>query len=119
MKFTVERLTLVKLLRQVGRKLVPKDLNPLVRIYACAARVFVETSEMTAGVEALVFADGSCRVHRANLLDYLAMYPSKKNLVSDYAPSATPPALFNVSPVTDAWLARSGTRRQSPPENLR
>ena len=129
MKITIERLTLVKLLRQLSGRPVPKGLDPIVRLYASAARALVETTEVTAGVEALVFADGSCRVHRMNHINLLLMYPGKKNLTfegdarglrfggtvmdaSDYSPSATPPAQFQVSPVTDAWVAGSG--RQPP-----
>jgi hypothetical protein len=48
------------MLKLVGRKMpYAKRSEPLVRLSACAARVFVGANETVAGVEALVFEDGA------------------------------------------------------------
>jgi hypothetical protein len=62
MHFIVDRKRLVKMLETVRRKQpgVKKKKDKDVRIYACAARVFVEANGVTAGEEALVLRDGSC-----------------------------------------------------------
>ncbi len=131
MKYTVERMTLVKMLRLLGGSSRRKGVDPLVRMYACAARVFVETSEITAGVEAIVLAEGSCRVHRGQLIGLLRLYPGRKNFtfeadkhglrfgttvmdVVDYSPGATPPAKFRVFPVTDDWLVQPKGQAPAP-----
>lgn len=53
MHFTVERKRLVKMLETIRRKLPgQKKKDETVRLYACAARVFVESNGVTAGEEA-------------------------------------------------------------------
>jgi hypothetical protein len=50
MHFTIDRKRLVKMLESVRRKLPgAKKKDKDVRIYACAARVFVEANGVTAG----------------------------------------------------------------------
>ena len=57
----VERAALVKMLQCVGTKApAQKRRDKQIRLFACAARVFVEANETVAGTEALVFADGTC-----------------------------------------------------------
>ena len=61
MHFTVERKRLVKMLEAARRKWPgQKKKDKQVRLYACAARVFIEANSVTAGEEALVFRDGGC-----------------------------------------------------------
>jgi hypothetical protein len=130
MKFTIERLALVKMLRHLAGS--RKRPARVVRLYACAARVIAETDEVIAGMEALVPQDGSCRVDRVKLLRLLQMYPGKINLsfeadvrglrfgttllpVSSYASAAMPPARFRVFPVTDTWVTGADTPQSSRP----
>lgn len=119
MKFTVERATLVKMLELVGRKApTQKRRDKQVRLSACAARVFVEANQSTAGIEALVFADGRCVLAHDTFLKLLKSYAPKPNVTMDaderairffsttlpatsYSAAVTPPGTFKVFPVTD------------------
>ncbi len=123
MHFTVDRKRLVKMLEAVRRKLPgvkKKDKN--VRIYACAARVFVEANGVTAGEEALVFRDGGCHQPLEQFLMLLKSYSPKENVtieadervlrlftstvnVSDYTADVKPPAHFVVGQVADTWVS--------------
>ena len=123
MHFTVDRKRLVKMLETVRRKLPgvkKKDKN--VRIYACAARVFVEANGVTAGEEALVFRDGGCHQPLEQFLSLLKSYSPKDNVtieaderalklftstvnVSGYTADVKPPAHFVVGRVADTWVA--------------
>jgi hypothetical protein len=59
MQFSVELKRLIKMIESVRRKLPgAKKKDKDVRIYACAARVFVEANGVTVGEEALVLRDG-------------------------------------------------------------
>src|ERR1035437_2592340 len=81
MHFTVDRNRLVKMLESVRRKLPgakKKDKN--VRIYACAARVFVEANGVIAGEEALVFRDGGCTQPMERFLMLLKSYAPKEDM---------------------------------------
>jgi hypothetical protein len=61
MHFTIDRRRFIKMLESVWRKLPnQKGKQREVRIYSCAARVFVEANGVTAGEEALVLEEGSC-----------------------------------------------------------
>ena len=129
MKFTVEQKALLKMLKLVGKKMpYAKRSDPVVRLSACAARVFVEANESVAGVEALVFEDGTCTVPREHFTDLIKSYRHKRNLtieanervievassqrsVLSYSAKVKPPARLQVFPVTDTWVAAS----QSPP----
>jgi hypothetical protein len=124
MHFTIERKRLVKMLESV-RKKAPgqKKKAKEVRIFACAARVFVEANGVTAGEEALVFRDGGCLQPLDQFLALVKSYTNKENVtieaddrslrmftstvgVSDYRPDVKPPADFIVGSVTDTWVAR-------------
>jgi len=123
MKFTIEQKALSKILRLVGRKMPEaKKSDVVVRLSACAARVFVESNQTVAGVEALVFEDGSCTLPRKEFMDLISSYRDRQNLtieanarfievassrreVLSYAAKLTPPAQFQVFPVTDTWVA--------------
>lgn len=60
MHFTIQRSQLVKMLESVRRPLPGvKEPDKGVRIYACGARVFIESNGKTAGEEALVFRDAA------------------------------------------------------------
>ncbi len=119
MHFTIEHKRLVKMLESVRRKLPgqkKKDKN--VRLYACAARVFVEANGVTGGEEALVLRDGGCRQPLEQLLALVKSYADKANVtieaderalrmfsttlaVSDFTRDVKPPADFVVGEVTD------------------
>jgi hypothetical protein len=123
MHFTIDRKRLVKMLETVRRKLPgakKKDKN--VRIYACAARVFVEANSLTAGEEALVLRDGGCLQPMEQFLALLKSYAPKENVTieaderslklfnstlnnSGYTSDVKPPAKFLVGQITDTWVA--------------
>src|ERR1017187_4862126 len=123
MHFTIDRKRLVKMLEIVRRKLPgAKKKNKDVRIYACAARVFVEANGMTAGEESLVFQDGGVILPLERFLMLLKSYSTKENVtieaneralkmftttvgVSGYTPDVKPPATFFVGKITDVWVA--------------
>jgi hypothetical protein len=128
MKFTVERIALVKMLEVIGRKAPAKKWRDKeVRLSACAARVFVEANESVAGIEALVFEDGTCFLEHKAFLKLLKTYFPKKNItveanerniqlggstrpVSGYSRTVTPPGKFQVFNVTDEWLSESRSK---------
>lgn len=119
MKFTLELPVLVKMVQQVGKKMPgQKRADPTLRLYACAARVFVESNQTVAGMEALVLEEGGCTVPREVFLELLKSYAPKPHLTIEadertvrfgsttlnsvgYSPTATPPAKFQVFPVPD------------------
>ncbi len=123
MKFTVERLALVKMLQLTARKSpMRKRRDKQVRLSACAARVFVEANESTGGLEALVLTEGTCLLPHDVFLKLLKTYASKPNITVEadertirfgstilpteaYSPTVTPPGKFRVFPVTDTWVA--------------
>jgi hypothetical protein len=81
MKFTVDRKALVKMLQCVGKKHPTQTRrDKQVRLSACAARVFVETNQTTAGTEALVFEDGTCFLQQDIFLKVLKTYKTKPNV---------------------------------------
>jgi hypothetical protein len=119
MKFTIELRPFIKMIETVG-KLMPgqKRSDPNLRLYACAARVFVEANSSVAGSEALVLEDGGCTLPRTKFLVVLKTYLGRKNLtisvdhgglrignftllVTDYSAHVKPPGDFQVFPVTD------------------
>jgi hypothetical protein len=119
MHFTVDYKRLVKMIEIVRRKLPgakKKDVG--IRIYACAARVFVEANGVIAGEEALVFRDGGCNQNLEGFFNVLKSYGPKKNVTIEatdknlklfnstfevwcYWPNPKPPAKFIVGRVTD------------------
>jgi hypothetical protein len=119
MKFTVEYRVLMKMLELVGKRMPgQKRADANVKLSACAARVFVEANGTTAGVEALVLEDGECVLPRIKFVQVLKTYRGRKNLtmeadveglrigsftlrVEGFRPHASPPARFQVFPVTD------------------
>jgi hypothetical protein len=110
MKFTLELPALVKMVQQVGKKMPgQKRADPALRLYACAARVFVESNQTVAGMEALVLEEGGCTVPREVFLKLLKSYAPKPHLTIEadertvhfgsttlnsagYSPSVQPPA---------------------------
>jgi len=127
MHFTIDRKRLIKMLESVRRKLPgAKKKDKDVRIYACAARVFVEANSLTAGEEALVLRDGGCLQPMEQFLALLKSYSTKENVtieaderslklftstvgVTGYTPDVKPPAQFLVGPVTDTWVTGQKT----------
>lgn len=100
-----------------GRKVKDKE----VRLYACAARVFVEANGMTVGEEAMVLKDGSCFQPLEPFLALIKSYKDKPNItieadtkslrlfssvrdVLGYTRYAAPPADFVVGKVSDTWV---------------
>jgi len=119
MKFTLELPALVKMVQQVGKKMPgQKRADPALRLYACAARVFVECNQTGAGMEALVLEEGGCTLPRELFVKLLKSYTPKPHITIEadertvhfgsttlnsaaYSLTATPPAQFQVFPVTD------------------
>ena len=124
MHFTIDRKRLVKMIEMVRRARPGTRRSPsarAMRIYACAARVFVEANGMTAGEETMVLRDGGCNQPIKQFLELLKSYSTKENVtieadertlkmfsstlnVSDYARDVKPPAHFIVGRVTDTWV---------------
>lgn len=117
MHFTVDYKRLVKMLELAKRKWPGQMKDKKVRMYACAARVFIEAESMTSGEEALVFRDGGCRLPLASFLKVLKTYSYKENVtieadekvlkmfstnfpVLDFTPHVNPPASFVVGRVS-------------------
>ena len=114
MKFTVDRPGLAQMVKQVGKKSPPQTRSdPKLRLFACAARVFVESNGVVAGTEGLVFEDGQCVVSRKLFGQILGTYKGKKHLtieadarglrierftmgVQAYSAQVVPPAHFQV-----------------------
>lgn len=119
MKFTVERAALVKMLELVGKKMPgQKRRDKTVRLSACAARVFVEGNDSTAGVEAMVLEDGTCVLPHDLFAKLLKSYTPRANLIfeatetairfgstslpiSGYSRAVTPPGKFQMMAVTN------------------
>jgi hypothetical protein len=124
MKFIVERIALVGMIQLLsGKSAGQKRSDRMMRLSACAGRVFVESNQVVAGVEALVLQEGSCRLPRVKFLKIIETFAPKENLTIEvaanrlhianfsmgaiaYTPEAIAPADFKIFPVTDAWLAR-------------
>ena len=122
MHFTIERKRLIKMIESVHRAGTGvKPRATAVRLYACAARVFVEANGVTAGEETLVLRDGGCRQSIKEFLALLKSYSTKENVtieadervmkmlgstrpVSGFTKDVTPPADFVVGRVTDTWV---------------
>jgi hypothetical protein len=125
MKFTIERTALERMVEQVKIEGSGSGMRQrIMRLSACAARVFEEANGVVAGTEALVLEDGSCNVPRMKFLKVLRTFHPKAivTLEADgsglrienfgmeatcFSPVAVPPAEFHVFPVTDAWVAPS------------
>jgi len=119
MKFTLELPALIRMVQQVGKKMPgQKRADVSLRLYACAARVFVESNKTVAGMEALVLEEGGCTLSREAFLKLLKSYAPEPHITIEadertvrfgsttlnyaaYSPTATPPAQFQVFPVTD------------------
>jgi hypothetical protein len=135
MKFTVERIALQRMVEQLKIERGVKGTSQrMMRLSACAARVFVEANGVTAGVEALVLADGACNVPRMKFLKVLRTFAPKQNItlaadadglriegfvmkVTCFSRVVAAPGEFQVFPVTDAWLAPPETTKPPPPES--
>lgn len=123
MHFTTERKRLVKMLEIIRRKWPGQRIKERdVRLYACAARVFVSANEIVAGEESLVLADGGCVLRLDQFLAILKSYADKPNVtiqadencltlfrttmpIRRYTTEVAPPADFYVGRVTDVWVA--------------
>jgi len=131
MRFTIERLALVKMIEQLkGERLrdeqgkMKRDEGEL-RLIACGAMVFVEANGVTAGGEALVMEEGSCFLPRVRFLAALKSFAPKRNLhcgadgdwlrverfevrMRGYSPHAVAPEGFTPFPVTPNGLPMRG-----------
>ena len=123
MHFTIEHKRLLQMLTQMREKRPGKKRKSrTVRLYACAARVFVETNGITAGEESLVLADGGCTLFMKQFIAILKTCADKPNVtiqadekslrlftttlpVSGYTSEVKPPANFIVGRVTDTWVS--------------
>ena len=120
MKFIVERIALQRMIEQLKfERGVAGAQQRMLRLSACAARVFVEANHVTAGIEALVLEDGACNVPRMKFLKVLRTFTHKPNITlaadasglriegfvmkaTHFSPVAIAPREFQVFPVTDA-----------------
>jgi hypothetical protein len=127
MKFTVERVALERMVEQLKTERgVKGPRQRMMRLSACAARVFVEANGVAAGIEALVLEEGACNVPRMKFLKVLRTFHPKQNLtlsadasglriegflmkVTCFSSTTAAPGEFQIFPVTDAWLAQSET----------
>jgi hypothetical protein len=125
MKFTTDRITLIKMLEQVGPAVGQRTTaSSLVRVMACEARVFVIANGITAAIEALVLRDGSCMLDRRRFLAVLKTYASKQQMTFDLEDrvlrfgsteigvpvsnrTAKAPEKFRTFPFDDSWIAAS------------
>ena len=132
MKSTVERLALHRMVEQLKiERGVKGPRQRMMRLSACAARVFVEANGVAAGIEALVLEDGACNVPRMKFLKVLRTFAPKQNLTLSanenglriegfvmkatcFSPTAAAPGEFQIFPVTDAWLAKAKTPKPAP-----
>lgn len=132
MKFTVERVTLERMVAQLKVERGMKGPRQrMLRLSACAARVFVEANGVTAGIEALVLEDGACNVPRMKFLKVLRTFAPKPNITLSadenglriegfvmkatcFSPTAAAPGEFQVFPVTDGWLAKPEAKPAMP-----
>jgi DNA polymerase III sliding clamp (beta) subunit (PCNA family) len=125
MHFIIERKRLIKMIELVRRSRPGTRARPtarVMRIYACASRVFVEANGMNAGEETMVLRDGSCTQPIKQFLALLKSYSNKENVtieanewalkmqqsivnVTHYSADVKPPADFIVGRVTDTWVA--------------
>ena len=133
MKFTIERTALIKLLELVAKKMPgQKRRDKTVRLSACAARVFVEGNQTTAGIEAIVLEDGGCTVAHDVFAKLLKSYAPKANLtfeadgkairfgstslpISSFSKVVTPPGRFQLMPVTDLSVVLPSKETVPPP----
>src|SRR5205823_9429912 len=80
-KFTVERIALERMVEQLKtERSVKGPRQRMMRLLACAARVFVEANGVAAGIEALVLEEGACNVPRIKFLKVLRTFHPKQNL---------------------------------------
>jgi DNA polymerase III sliding clamp (beta) subunit (PCNA family) len=125
MQFTIDRKRLIKMIEIVRRSSPGTRTRPsarVMRIYACASRVFVEANGMTAGEETMVLRDGGCTQPIKRFLALLKSYSNKENVtieadewalkmfssivsVTGYTADVKPPADFIVGRVTDTWVS--------------
>ena len=138
MKFTVERVALERMVEQLKTERgVRGPRQRMMRLSACAARVFVEANGVAAGIEAPVLEDGTCNVPRMKFLKVLRTFHPKQNLtlsvdenglriegflleVTRFSPTTAAPGEFQIFPVTDTWLTQSETAKpEHPPESRR
>lgn len=135
MRFTIERLALVKMVEQLkgergGAR--PKRAEEELLLAVCGAMVFVEANGVTAGCEALVMEEGSCALPRVRFLAVLRSFAPKRNLhcgadgdwlrverfeirMRGYSPHAVAPEGFKPYPVTANWLGIPGAPDEGAP----
>lgn len=133
MHFTIDYKRLIKMLELAKRKWPGQAREKQVRLYACAARVFVEGGGMVSGEEALVLVEGGCLLRLKPFLAMLKTYPNKENVtiqaaetslrffttsfpILEYTSAVKPPADFVLEPVTDTWVAGSAACGASRPQ---
>ncbi|MBA3350887.1 MAG: hypothetical protein H0U23_00405 [Blastocatellia bacterium] len=128
MKFTIATADIESLSRGAGVSR-PRKTDTL-KLFACAARVFVESKDGVAGIEALVLADGAVSLPAKSFSSVLKTYKGTKFLnfdgssdglrinaftmpVLSYDPTPIPPADFQTFPVSSSPEpdARSRERR--------
>jgi len=129
LKFTVDIKAFRKMVATVGKKMPGQRADLNIRVFASAARLFVESNLTTAGTEALVFSDGQFIIRYKRFRSLLGTYRTQKNLtieaedgwmkiggfshaVCAYSPSAEPPGQFLIFPASDMGVSGSaGAKR--------
>jgi DNA-directed RNA polymerase subunit RPC12/RpoP len=119
MKFIIERDQLSRMVKHT------KGRDDRLRLWACAARVFVESNGVIVGTETLVLEDGTCIVPWNTFYKLVRAYNGQRNVTIEadakglrfdkttlghlgYTPTAIPPAKFDVFAVSDAsWMTES------------
>jgi len=121
MKFIIEKEQLSRMLKHT------KGRDDRLRLWACAARVFVESNGVIAGTESLVLEDGACIMPWKALRKLVQAYGSKGNVTVEadatglrfgnttlghlgYTATAVPPAKFDVFAVTGTWIGDAAVR---------
>jgi hypothetical protein len=127
MKFTIARKDLQFLVKHAGVSR-PKAAD-LIRLEACAARIFVHTKNGVAGIEAIVLQDGAVTIPAKTFSALLKTYDDKflhfeadaarlkiNNLtmsVLGYDPAPVPPGHFQVFPASGSPGSHASGSRSS------
>lgn len=127
MKFSIERDQLARMLKHT------KGADDRLRVWACAARVFVEANGVIAGAETVVLENGTCIMPWDTFNKLVKGYKGQRIVTVEadalefrmegttlghlgYTPTAMPPSRFDVFAVTDTAVATTAV--QSMKESL-
>jgi hypothetical protein len=110
MRFTIDRLTLARMLEAVARRAPLRGRRQkLVRLTAAGARVYVEANGKAAGAEAMVFTEGTCVLVHETIRYLLRTFARGRRNITFGADIAC----FHID--EDAWPVAAFQSRVSPP----